>query len=159
MLQRRTIFDYLTHVMVIWGIEVLSLCLFCPLFGEAAQEISTIFALGNAGISIETLLQFLGLANMISGLMWLFFTDKLIKKLSLMVRTIMMFVCVILAVSLFAAIFQWFPMNQVKPWIMFLVCFFVCAFISVLVSVLKEKSENRKMQVALERLKGEEYNE
>lgn len=156
MLQKRTIFDFLTNVMVIWGIEVISLCLFCPLFGESAKEISTIFALGNAGISIATLLQFLGLAILISGLMWIFFTDKLIKRLSIMVRTIMMFVCVILAVGIFAAIFQWFPVNQVEPWIMFLLCFFVCAFISVLVSVTKEKSDNRKMQEALERLKGEE---
>ncbi len=156
MIKKSTIFDFLTQVMVIWGIEMISLCVFCVLFGESAQEISSIFALGNEGLSIDTLLQFLGLAIMISGLMWLFFTDKLIKRLSIMVRTILMFACIILIIGILAALFQWFPVNQWEPWIMFLICFFVCAFISVLVSVLKEKSENRKMQDALERLKGEE---
>lgn len=68
----------------------------------------------------------------------------------------MMFACIILSIALFAAVFQWFPVNQIKPWLMFFICFFVCASVSVLVSVLKEKSDNRKMQAALERLKEEE---
>lgn len=71
-------------------------------------------------------------------------------------RTVLMFVCIILSIALFAGIFAWFPVNQIKPWIMFFICFFVCAFFSVLVSLLKEKSDNKKMQEALERLKGEE---
>jgi len=64
-------------------------------------------------------------------------------------------VTVILAVIVFSYLFGWFPMNQLLPWVMFLICFFVCAFISVIVSVLKEKND-KKMQDALERLRGEE---
>lgn len=72
-------------------------------------------------------------------------------------RTIWMFLCIIISIVIFASAFQWFPVNQVKPWIMFFVCFFICAFVSVIVSVIKEKSDNKKMREALEQLKGEDF--
>lgn len=156
MINRHTIFDYFTQIMIIWGISVLSLCFFCILFGDAANGYSSIFQLGSAGISIFTLIQFFALAVIITSLKFLFFTDMLIKNLSTVMRSVMMFACIILSIALFAAVFQWFPVNQIKPWLMFFICFFVCASVSVLVSVLKEKSDNRKMQAALERLKEEE---
>lgn len=66
-----------------------------------------------------------------------------------------MFVCIIAGVAIFSAVFQWFPVNQFLPWVMFFVSFGVCATISVIVSVIKERHENRRMQQALERLKDE----
>ena len=72
-----------------------------------------------------------------------------------MIRTVMMFVCVILSAGIFIAVFQWFPVNDIKSWTMFFICFFVCACISIVVSTIKEKSDNKKMQEALEHLKGE----
>lgn len=156
MIRKNSIFDYAVHTMVIWGISILSICLFCALFGESAKEMSTLFQLGNRGISLETLIQFLVLAIVITGLRWLFFTDILFKKLTVLFRSIWMLTGVIVSVGVLAAIWQWFPVNQVIPWIMFIVCFFVCACISVIVSMLKERSDNRRMQDALERLKSEE---
>lgn len=156
MIKKNTIFDFLTYSMVIWGISILSLCLLSVLFGEDAQGYSTIFELGDAGISISTLMQFLGLAFVNAGCRWIFFTDVLIKKLSIMLRSVFMFGCIILSVGISAAVFQWFPVNRVIPWIMFFVSFAVCSVIGVMVSVIKEKNENRKMQEALERLKQEQ---
>ena len=155
-MKKDTVFDFLTHIMVVWGISVLSLCVFCPLFGESAEGKSSIFRLGNAGIPVETLLQFLILAIVITALRWLFFTDKLIKKLSMALRSAFMFGGAIVVVVIEAAIFEWFPVNMVMPWIMFLLSFLICAVASICVSVVKEKSENRKMEEALERLKSEE---
>lgn len=156
MLKKITIFDYLAQIMVVWGVSTLFLCLFCKLFGNIDTEISSIFELGSTGISISTLLQFFFMAIIITSLRQLFFTDILIKELSIMFRSIMMFTCIILTVGIFAAIFKWFPVNQVKPWAMFFFCFFICAGASVFVSVQKEKGDNKKIQAALERLKNEE---
>lgn len=156
MLKKNTLFDYLTQIMVVWGVSTLSLCLFCKLFGNIDHEISSIFELGSTGISISTLMQFFFLAIIITSLRQLFFTDILIKELSIMFRSIMMFTCVILAVGIFAAIFKWFPVNQAKPWALFFICFFICAGASIFVSVQKEKGDNKKIQDALERLKNEE---
>lgn len=155
MIKKNTIFDYLAQIMIVWGISTLSLCLFCKLFGNINREVSSIFELGNVGISISTLMQFLFLAIIITSLRQIFFTDILIKELSIIFRSIIMFTLVILAVGIFASIFKWFPVNQVKPWVMFFICFFSCAGISVLVSARKEKSDNKKIQSALERLKNE----
>ena len=140
---------------MVWGVSVLSLCFFCVLFGETGQEYSSIFGLGSAGIPVSTLIQFLGLAVLIVGFKYVFFTDCLIKNLGIWQRSSLMFAGIILTIVIFVALFGWFPINQVKPWIMFFVCFFICSAVSVLVSVVKEKNENRKMQEALERMKGE----
>lgn len=155
MKNKNTIFDYLTHVMIIWGISILGLCLFCVFFGKDAKGFSSIFALGNEGLSIASLMEFFLLSVVIAALRWVFFSDILIKKLSILFRTIMMVVCVILFVGVFAGVFRWFPVDQVRPWIMFFICFFLCAAVSVLVSAIKEKSDNRKLEEALLRLKGE----
>lgn len=156
MIKKNTIFDYLTQIMVVWGVSILGLCLFCRLFGEMANGHSSVFEFGSAGISIATLLQFLLLAILIASLRWLFFADVLIKRLSIVLRMIFMILCVIVSVGIFAAAFQWFPVNEAKPWIAFLLCFLICASVSVAVSVTKEKSDNKKLQAALERLKGED---
>lgn len=141
--------------MIIWGISVLSLCLFCSLFGEVAKQYSSMFQLGKTGVAVVTLMQYLLSSVIITSLRWLIFTDILIKRVSIVIRTVVMFVCVILLTGIFAAIFQWFPIDDIKSWIMFFVCFFVCSCISVVVSAIKEKSDNKKMQEALEHLKGE----
>lgn len=156
MIKKNTIFDFILQIMMIWGISALSLCLFCFLFGEKAKGYSSIFELGNKGIAISTLLQFLCLSLIITVLKWVFFTDILIKKLSILLRIIFMFAGVIVSVGVFAAVCHWFPVDEVVPWLMFFVCFLVCAVISVIVSVLKERSDNKKMQEALMRMMEED---
>lgn len=156
MIKKNTIFDFLTHIMVVWGIAVLSLCVFCPLFGESAKGISSMFELGSVGIPVATLLQYFMLAIVITALRWLFFTDKLIKGFSVFLRSVCMLLGAFIAVGISAAVFEWFPVNQALPWFMFLISFLICAGVSICVSVLKEKSENRKLQEALERLKRED---
>jgi len=156
MIKRSSIFDYLTNVMVIFGISVISLGLFCVLFGEDAVAVSSIFKLENNGLAIDTLAQFLAISFLISGIRWLFFTDRIIKNLAIVFRSILMFLCIIIVVAVFAGVFNWFPVGMVMPWIMFFLCFFVCATVSVGISVVKERSDNKKMQKALDRVKGEE---
>lgn len=156
MIKRNSIFDYLTNVMVIFGISVISLGLFCVLFGEEAAEVSSIFKLEDDGLAVDTLAQFLAIAFIISGIRWLFFTDRIIKNLAIAFRSILMFICIIIVVAVFAGVFNWFPVDMVIPWIMFFICFFICAIVSVGISVLKERSDNKKIQEALDRLKGED---
>lgn len=156
MIKKNTIFDFMVNVMVIFGISVISICLFTFLFGKEAEEISTIFALGERGIPLPTIVQFLGMAFTITAIRWIFFSDKLMRNLSLALRVILMFITVIIMVAVFAAVFQWFPVNMVTPWIMFFICFAICTTVSVIISVLKEKSENKKLQEALELLKQED---
>lgn len=156
MIKRNTIFDFMTNVLMVFAISVISICVFTFLFGKDAEGVSSIFALGEKGIPISTIIQFLAMAFIITMLRWVFFTDKLIKILSLTIRTILMFVMVIIMIVAFVAVFQWFPVNMVKSWIMFFICFAICATVSVIISSIKEKKENEKLQEALENLKQED---
>ena len=155
MVKKNTLFDFMSHVMVTWGVTMLFICIFCKLFGADAKGVSSMFALGDEGVPFATAMQFLGISVVITLLRWIFFTDKILKEAAIVKRSIMMFATVIVTVGIFAGVFGWFPVNQVKPWIMFFVSFFLCAFCAVMISVMKEKAENLQMEKALERMKKE----
>lgn len=156
MIKKDTIYDFMINVMVVFATSVISICLFTFLFGKDAEGISSIFALGEKGLPLSTIIQFLVLAFIITMLRWILFTDKLIKTLSLTIRIVLMFITVIITIAIFAAMFQWFPVNMIKPWLMFFICFAICSAVSVIISGLKEKKENEKLQEALELLKQED---
>lgn len=154
--EKKTIFDYLGQVFMIYGISMGIMCLFCILFGEDAKELSTMFSLGEKGLNTTTMVQYLLISVCIVGARFLFFTDVIIKKMSLTARTVWMIITVILIAAVFIIVCDWFPANMWEPWIMFFICFGVCFFISMFITMLKERMENKKMEEALERLKKEE---
>lgn len=59
-----------------------------------------------------------------------------------------------IAIVVFVIVFAWFPINDIKSWIGFLLSFTICTLISVVLSRREEISENRKMEQALRRFKG-----
>ena len=156
MIKKSTIYDFLTNIMVVFGIAVISICFFTFFFGKYAEGVSSIFALGEKGVPLSIIIQFLVVSCIITIFRWIFFTDKLIKTLSLTVRAILMFVVVIITLAIFAAMFNWFPVDVIEAWIMFYVCFAIATVISVIVTNIKEKKENQRLQEALEIMKQEE---
>lgn len=154
--ERKTIFDYLGQIFMIFGITIAILNVLCALFGEDAKSVSAMFSLGNQGLSVPVMLQFLGVSAVIVTLRFLFFTDVIIKNMSVIARMIWMVVLVLFMISAFIIIFKWFPADMWQPWVMFFLCFGVCFGISMLLTVAKEKAETRKMEEALERLKHED---
>ena len=151
--KKYTILDFLGQVFFIFGITVTCLAVFVVVFGEDAKNISTIFALGKAGLSLTTLGQYFLMAILLNVVRFILFTDRIIKGWSVLVRTISMFVVIVILIGLFACVFGWFPVDDVMSWVMFFACFFVCAIVSIIVSAIKEKKENEKLQEALERMK------
>lgn len=157
MKEKKSIFDYIGQIFMVYGFSIICLCVFCILFGESAKRYSSMFEFGDQALSKWTLLQFLLVSVVIITLRYLFFTDMLIKKASVTMRTIGMFASVILVIVLCVKCFGWFPVNELKPWILFFICFGVSAGVSTAAFTIKEKTENKKMEEALLRLqKGEE---
>ena len=156
MIKKNSVFDFLASILMIFGFTVLFLAVFCVIFGEEARDFSTIFSLGSEGIGVATLFQFLMVAVAVSLFKWIFFTDALIKNCSIPLRTIAMFLSVIIMMVICIVLFGWFPVNMVEPWIAFFISFFASTFVSVVLSLIKEKTENDKMQEMLEKLKDEE---
>ncbi len=153
MKRRETVFDFGAQVFLIFGFSILCLNIFCMLFGESASSFSTIFELGTAGLTIVTMLQFFLLSVIIVSLKFLFFTDILMKNISVKLRTAGMFGTVILVLVLFIFLCGWFPVDMWLPWVLFFICFGGSAAVSMVLSILKERTENKEMAEALERLK------
>lgn len=156
MKKNNNIFDFAGQILMIYGFTIVGLNIFCILFGESAKEFSTIFEFGSKGLSRATMLQFLFVAVITVILRFIFFTDVLIKKASIGIRTAGMFFFVILIMILFVCMFGWFPVDMWQPWVCFFISFGISAGVSTAVCILKEQLENKKMEEALQRLKEEE---
>lgn len=161
MKEKKSVFDYLIHSFTIFGVTVLILAVLSGLCGEEAKEVSTIFALGGRGIPTATVFQFFLTSVLTSALNGLFFSDQWMKRLPIWGRTVGMLVSEVLMIVVFVAVFGWFPMDMWEPWLMFFVTFLVCFGVSVAVTALRERAENRKMELALNKMKekGEKTNE
>lgn len=150
---KKTIFDYFGQLFATYGITVAIFIVFGMVVGEEAGEYSTLFALGNRGISIQTLAQLLLLALVITIVQILFLTDKWVKNMQLLLRNVCFFGCICVAIVVFAALFAWFPIGDMKAWIGFTVSFAVCTVVSVVIGRAEEKAENRKMEQALKKFR------
>lgn len=153
--ERKDIFAYIGQVFHIFGFTVSALCLFCLLFGEGAKEFSTMFALGAEGLTVATLLQFLGVSVCITALRFVFFTDAIIKSLSVAGRTVCLFSSILLLMIVLVITCGWFPTDMWQSWAAFIFCFVICTGASTAVAMFKERLENRRMEAALKRLKEE----
>ena len=132
---------------------MLSMNIFCFVFGNSAKGFSAMFELGSQGVPTEIAFQFLLISVLIAGVRFLFFTDIFIQKMPIWLRTICMLAAVVIIIVTFIVVFHWFPTDLWQPWMMFFVCFGISFLGSYCVMILREKVENRRMDEALQRLK------
>ncbi|MGN0513308.1 MAG: hypothetical protein ACI4S2_05765 [Lachnospiraceae bacterium] len=145
----KTIFNYLGQLFATYGIIVTIFVVFTLLIGENVNGVSSLYSLGNKGLSIQTLIQVFILSIIITISQVAFLTDKWIKNMQMIIRNIMFFGTICVTVALFS----WFPMGNVGAWIGFLISFIVCSAISVGIKKLAEDAENKKLAQALKKLK------
>jgi hypothetical protein len=148
---RKTVFEYIAQLFTTFGIMVLIFIVINIIIGNEARDLSTLFSMGSAGLSSATLLELLLLAVIITIAQNIFLSDILIKSMALIVRNILFFVTIMIAITVFVIIFGWFPIYNAAAWIGFIVSFAVCTAISACVMRLEEKAENKKMQEALKK--------
>lgn len=151
--ERKTIFDYIGQIFIIFGFSIMTLNIFCALVGEDAQGVSTIYSMGKEGLAVTTMVQFFGVSVCITVLRAFFFTDRIIKKMSVTMRSVCMLTSIVVIVVFCAVIFGWFPVTMWQSWAGFLITFALCFVGSLFLMTLKERTENRKMEEALQRLK------
>ena len=149
----KTIFNYIGQVFATYGMILFIFIIFGIMIGDNASGSSSLFELGNQGSTIATLLQLFILAIIISVAQIAFLTDRWIKNLSILFRNVLFFGIVVLTIVIFAILFGWFPIDDVKSWIGFVLSFVVCTAISVTIRGLKEQAENKKMEQALNKIK------
>lgn len=148
-----SVIRYLSDTLKVFGITTLLLNIFTVIFGKDAEPISSIFALGNSGIAVKTGFQFLALAAIIMAFRFIFMTDSIIERMPLAVRIIAMFFSTFAVIVAFIVMFGWFPINNIKAWVFFLICFIVSCTVSTVISTLSEKKENKRLEEALRSFK------
>jgi len=114
-------------------------------FGKEAGEISTIYKYGSDGIAVDTIFQFLAASLAMEGLKVFWLSDKVLKHMMTLWRTICMSLSVIPVIAIFSLLFSWFPMSNVSAWCGFLITYGVFLGLSLLAMTLKVKLENRKI--------------
>ena len=151
--ERKTIFDFMGQIFITFGFSIVVLNIFCILVGEDAQDVSTIYSMGKEGLAITTMVQFFGVSACITGLRAFFFTDRIIKRMSITMRSVCMLTSIVVIIVFCAVIFGWFPIDMWQAWAGFFITFALCFVGSLFLMTLKERTENRKMEEALQRLK------
>jgi|GEM_PF-930433 len=151
--RRKTLLDYMGHVLIIYGFTMVCMLFFALLFGESAKEYSSFLALGKKGVTTEVMIQFLFLAIIIEALQASLGNEHILKFIPAKLKSICMVLFVFITVVLFIMIFQWFPIGMWQPWAMFILCFVICFGMSAYLSIIKTKMENQKLSEGLERLK------
>ena len=150
---RKTVFEYISQLFTTFGIIVVIFIVINHFIGDEARSVSALFSLGSGGLSSAMLVQLLLLAVIITVAQNVFLSDILIKNMALILRNILFFVTVMVAIAVFVILFGWFPIGEAGAWIGFLVSFAVCTTVSAVFMRLEERAENKKMQEALNRLK------
>lgn len=150
---RKTIFYYLNQVFCIFGITILIIAVFSVMFGEKARAFSTMFALGEEGVPVKTMGQFFLSSVLLVGFRFLFFTEGIIKNLSLVKRTACMLCSALGTIAAFVYFCGWFPFYMWRAWLSFFICFGVCFTTSLFITRWQEEMENRKMEEGLKRIK------
>lgn len=151
--QKKTVFNYIGQLFATYGIIVTIIIVFVSIVGENAKDLSSLYQFGSRGLASSTLVQLLILACIITLAQILFLTDQWIKNMNLILRNILFFATICVVIGVFAAVFVWFPINNVKAWLAFVITFVICTCISVFISKLQENVENKKMEQALEKFK------
>lgn len=153
--EKKSVFDYIGQVFQMFGFCMLWMLCFVKIFGESAKEISTFFSLGTAGIPVNIVLQFFGISIVLVFFRYFFFTEVVLKNLSLAKRTIGMVLTILTIISSAIYLFSWFPVDMWEAWLMFLLSFFLCFLISVKIVTVKAKIENKKLADGLAKIQKE----
>ena len=124
--------------------------------GEGAGQVSSLFRLGNSGISVESLLQLFAWTLGVCLIKFVFLTDVVFKSLSGGIRYILCFGLITILLVVFAFCFKWIA-NELKYWLAFLGCYALSTAVSVVVSNLINKKEEKKLNDALNMLKEKNY--
>ena len=138
------------EIMASFAGGVVTLGVMSCLMGDIGEKVSPIFSLGKAGISIDTLAQFLLLAVFAVIVKDVFMTDRWIKNMSVFLRKSLYFFVIVLGVFVMSRLFKWFPADAARAWIAFGIFFSVAMVFITILTRTKEITENNKLQEALE---------
>ncbi len=147
------IHNFASEIFIIFSVTVILISITGFIFGDNIEESAsytiTMFKLGNRGLAFSTIFQFLASSAIISLLKLLLLSDKIIKNMMLLWRTVLLVFLVIITVSGFIIFFKWFPINSYIAWLCFLLSFGICFGMGTLTLLIKNKLESKRYEESL----------
>jgi len=137
---------------IIFSLTIIAMSVAGMLVGLNAQdmsEVSTLFAF-NSGLMYSTIMQIAGFSLIMAFFTVLLFSEHIQIKIRFLFRGFLLLIVTLITASIFAVIFKWFPINNIKDWIGFVLCTIVCFIISFILTLLKLKLEGKKYTKLLE---------
>ena len=113
-------------------------------FSPEVKNLSTLFTLGEAGLSFNTILQIAGFSLLLDFFMVLIFSEIFIKNMRFLRRTVHFSYVSLLTLSVFSLVFKWFPANDPLAWLGFILSTIICFAASIGLTLLKLKLEGKK---------------
>ena len=118
-----------------------------------AQELSTLFALKGAGLAYSTILQFALLSLIVAIFTVFIISYRFFVTMRFLMRSFLLFITSLFSVSFFSIIFKWFPIENLKIWVIFILWFIFLYTLSAGITMLKFKLKNKKFNKLLENYK------
>ena len=118
-----------------------------------AQNVSSLFALGSAGLPYPVIFQLAGLAIVLTIFSRLLFSSFLEAKMPYLLRVFLLLVANLFTTSIFVLSFKWFPLDNIWIWLTFFLASFISSAIAVALSILLVIFENKKYNKLLENYK------
>jgi len=146
--QLRTAFfiDLVRMFGVIFSLTIIAMSIAGMLIGLNEQdmgEVSTLFAF-NSGLLYGTIMQIAGFSLVMAFFTVLLFSEHIQIKIRFLFRGLLLLLVTLITASIFAIIFKWFPKNNIKDWIGFVLCTIFCFAVSSALTILKLKLEGKK---------------
>lgn len=137
-------YGFIAQVLILFAVSILFLMMNVTIFGEEANGLSTMFQIGSKGLAISTLLQFLISSTVIIFFKTLLFSEKIIKTMMTLWRTILFLLSILLSFIMFIIIFDWFPLDNLSAWCGFFIYFGGGFIVSTTFMIVKTKLDSKK---------------
>ncbi|MCL2201793.1 MAG: hypothetical protein FWB75_07485 [Oscillospiraceae bacterium] len=108
-----------------------------------------IFRAGANGMPYESLFQLFGLSVVLGVLLLIFISDMFLTKIMLLWRYAIFLALAIIAISAFAIVFTWFPVNLWQGFAAMLGMFVVASTCSMVPALIKTRREDKQLEKSL----------
>ena len=112
-------------------------------YAPNAGKMSSLFS-QETGLSFGSILQIAGMSLVFAVFSVLFISERFLPAMRFLYRLLFFFLAALLAVSAFAVIFKWIPVNNLFSWITFISSFVICYVVSVGLTLLWLRREKKK---------------
>lgn len=147
------IYKLISRILIIFSVTLLFVTFIAIIAGENAKEYSSLYSLGNKGVSSDTILQILLSSVVVSLINQIFYSKKIFKNMLALWKITLMLISILIAIVVFIICFKWFPINLIEAWIGFFVSFGGFFLVSTAIMFTKTKREAKRYEKLLENYK------